>query len=645
MPKLAFTQKEITSYIDGTVVSWSIKRARNRADEMAVHADGLYPLRLIDFRRPNEPEEVRIYRREIYEPLTMPKFGKILGSLQKIRRSTEWAIQYPAEPFNKINAEETLEEYCEHDFPNHTSVTNWAFSILLRNQLIDPNAVIFVKPINFEIGLTEFFQAFPEIFDSYAVVDFKESDYAVLKEKEGTSFLQNGKLEFGDVIWIVTTQSILKYEQVSTNRKFKLTLSYNHQFGELPVWKLKGVLMKQMGGQTFYDSRIAGIIPEFNEAVREGSDLQACMVNHIYAERWEYTNNECPECKGRCRIRNPHWTEDCNCSEEIFCTHCEGRGYMVSGPYSKMIVKPNDPLLQQGNVQIPMPPAGYIEKDVAVVKVLSDSVEAHMYKGLAAINFEFLDAVPLNQSGTAKEWDKDEANNTVHSIAEDLVANIDNVYKFVAYWRYSGLYDIDSINDMLPNIPVPESYDLQSTQHLQDELINGKKNNLNPTILSALEVDYVGKRFLDEKIRNVVVLALTLDPLPNVLTADKTLMLQNNGITELTYVVSCNIIGFIQHATMDDPAFIDMELKDQKEVIETLAQDQIDATKPSNIVKKAMADATNTLTNSDPNAASGATSTTEEAGGGSGTQSNSVLPGMTASDAAFNTNPILNAGL
>lgn len=590
MPKLSFTQSEVDDYLKGKRNHFFKEKTVNMALDMAIHADGIFPLRLLRQRRPNEPLEVLEYRELIWTPITKPTLSKVFSSLQKIRRSRDWSIKYEGlDQYTKIAEDEDLESYCETNFPYFTSLTNWVFSILLRKYLIDSNAVVLVLPIDQIVAPNEYLKPFPEIFDSVFVIDYREEDYAVLENPTPVSYMHEGEEKAGKSYFFVTTAAIFRYDQVDNDQGFKLVMNYTHGLGFLPVFKLGGILIDQADRQFLFESRIAAMLPELNEAVREYSDLQAAKVLHIYPERWEYTNNECRDCKGTGKRRNPYWTETCNCEPDIECHKCHGHGYVVAGPYSKMLLKPTDPL--NPGSSIPSPPAGYIQKDIAIVSVQQDGVDGHIFKALSAINFEFLAQTPLNQSGTAKEVDKDELNNTVNSIAEDIVAIMDKVYKAIAYYRYKELYSFQDIDAMLPQTTVPQIFDLLSTQHLEDELVTSRKNNLNPVILNAMEIDFASKRFNDQTVRDMVALTLELDPLPNIDEADKVLMLQNEGITKVTYIVSSNIHTFIQQAIDDDPAFVEKDTAEQREIIRQMAQDQIDAVSQAKaIVKSAFMD-------------------------------------------------------
>jgi hypothetical protein len=337
----------------------------------------------------------------------------------------------------------------------------------------------------------------------------------------------------------------------------------------LPVIKIGAVIAEADGSNFLYESRISGILPDFDEALREYSDLQAAKVLHIYPERWEFTQNECTDCKGTGKRANPAG------GDPTICSKCTGRGYIAAGPYSKVLIRPVNNVEGGGN--IPTPPIGYVQKDVEIVKVMEASVKQHIYDGLASINFQFLDQVPLSQSGTAKEVDKEELNNTVHSIAEDLVRIMDSTYKLITWYRYGTIYpDPIKLDAMLPSVAVPEHYDLLSSEFMQSELDTAKKSGVNPVVTNAMEVEYAGKRFANEpEVRDRLALILQLDPLAGESEDTKMSKLSNKGITQETYIISSNIQSFVQRALEENDDFTELDLMEQQEILEGYAKEQI----------------------------------------------------------------------
>lgn len=564
-------------YLTGSKCHYYHKKTIEKCKAFEPHADGCFPEHLIGCRRPNEPSEVKDYRKEIWVPKTKPTFTRIVSSLSKIRRSPDWSIKYPdLKQFSKIREGESLEDYCEKNFPYFESVTNWVFSVLLKKYLTDSNAVVLIMPLSIEVGATDFVRPYPLIFDCCDVIEFKAGELAVLNNPLGCTYtVKGGKMEVGKSYYVVDRTAIIKYDQTDSKGTMAADMTYEHGLNLLPCFRLGGIVCETEGNNFLYESRINGILPELDEALREYSDLQAAKVLHIYPERWEYTQHECAICKGTGKRQNPGWYAGCdsNTPAQLLCdnTGCNN-GYIASGPYSKLLIRPSNALEQGGT--IPNPPAGYIEKDVEIVTVMERGVEKHIYDGLAAINFQDLAQVPLAESGIAKQTDRDEQNNTIHAIAEDLVKIMDQIYKFTAYYRYKGLYTFDEIDEMLPVIPVPEKFDLLSMANMQTELNTAKTGKTNPVIVNAMEVDYASKRFnTDPSIRDLVALTIKLDPLPNISEDEKMSRLSNKGITKETYIISSNINEFVQRAIDEDKDFPGKPLKEQKVVMLKYAEE------------------------------------------------------------------------
>lgn len=553
------------------------EKANKKCKDFEPHSEGEFPGELIECRRPNEPLEVKAYRKQIWVPKTKPTFGRVLASLGKIRRSADWSIRYPElGAFTKIREGESLEDYCEKDFPYFESVTNWIFSVVLKKYLTDSNGVVLIMPLTTDVPETDFVKPYPILFDCCDVVMFNHGENALLSNPLGCMYVtKKGAMEKGKSFYYVDDFAITTYNQVDAKGTMVPDKPYVHNLGIMPCFKLGGIVCETEGHNFLYESRIAGILPELDEALREYSDLQAAKVLHVYPERWEFTQHECATCKGTGQRRNPAWTEGCGLPVQLPCDNSGcNNGYIATGPYSKLLIRPTSAL--EGGGTIPNPPAGYVEKDVEIVKLMDNSVRQHIYDGLAAINFQELAEVPMEQSGVAKQVDRDEQNNTIHAIAEDLVKIMDSVYKITAYYRYNNIYTFEEIDGMLPKIPVPEKYDLFSITNMQTELNTAKTGKTNPVIVNAMEVDYASKRFnTDESVRDLVSLTLKLDPLPNISEDEKMARLSNKGILQETYIVSSNISEFVQRALDEYPKFAGLPLKEQKKKLLSYANEII----------------------------------------------------------------------
>lgn len=549
--------------------------------DLKMHAYGIMPKRLIDERRPNESEAVKKYRAQIYVPVTKATMTKVFNCLEKIRRSQDWNIQYDANAVSKrIKPNETLERYCEEKYPAFGSLTNWTFSILLKKYLLDPNGIIAIIPTAIPEAADEYIQPMAEFFDSEQIKDYVEGEYVVLESRDTSTYKTNdGKTvnTQGKIYHVLTTTQYARYEQ-NAEEGYGLTQMYNHNIGELPAFHAGGLFHARVNNDTIYESRIAGMVPSLNEAAREYSDLQAEILQHIHSEKWAFANVECPVCHGMGKVYKKD--ENGNDTEEMEeCPQCHGRGSISNvSPYGLYTINAQ----RFGEASIPAPPMGYVSKDTAIAAFAHEHFKQHLKDALAAVNMEFLAESPMSQSGTAKAYDKDELNNFVNGIAEDLVRILDLCYFFINEYRNMLIEpNEEDRRKMLPQINVPTKYDILTTTALMEELKAAKEAKVNPLIIRRLEIDYAKKQFnTDPEVAHLIEATFDLDPMFGKTEEEKMTMLQNKGVTELNYIISSNVAAFVQRAVKESPDFLQLDHKQQLATLTKYAEEVQTANQP-----------------------------------------------------------------
>lgn len=533
-----------------------------------VHSDGEKPGDLLTKRRPSESEKIHKYREDIFEPITKSCFDKIYSALMKIRKAKDWNLDFPKSE-SKIREDETLKKYLEIKFPKYTSLTNWYFQIGLRTQLVDTNAKVFVRPLEFVVPDNEYIKPYPFIFNSDQVIDYQSEKYYVLRSREYVTYTENNQTFYDGLRWYVVTDTHIQiFDQYTRDGKYKLSLSYIHELGFVPVYDFKGTVLKEEFNQVLYDSKIEGTIPFLNEAIREYSDIQAEVVQHVHSTLWAQQGNDCRKCKGTGEVIS----KKNNANVKSVCDKCGGHGFYPFNPFENIVqTKP-----AAGETPRPSPPAGFIEKQTAIVEIQDKRIEGHFFRAYSAINFEFLSQSPIIQSGIAKSQDKDEANNFVHGVAEDGVELLDNLAYCSAEYRYKKVIpDQKKRKELLPTITVPEKYDLVSDSTMLEDL-SKMKGNVDSSIFISAEIDYAKKRFnTDPKIADLVSLKLSLDPFggdseDSLLAKD-----QRQTVTRKDLVIHDNISEFIERALEENNEFPKLLKVKQKEILLKYAEEKI----------------------------------------------------------------------
>lgn len=546
--------------------------------DISVHADDEPPGELITKRRPKESKEIQEYREAIRIAKTEAPISKVINSLMKIRKSQDWAIKYPKEVNPKIAKDETLHEYMENDFPRYTSFTNWFFSVCFKQYLIDANAVSLIMPENildskngYQVKENQYLEPYPVIYNSHQILDYSQGHY-LLHSQEKNIYVKERTAYEGNIYYLVDNTTIYEIKEVDPKPSYTIT-PYEHKLGIMPVVKLGGVVKKEMKNICLYKSRISPMIPELKEALREYSDLQAEIVQHVHSTLWTIAAQQCTTCGGAGKVIG---AKD---SPLVKCKTCKGKGTFPFNPFENFEVRQP----KAGETAIPTPPAGYINKQIDIAKLQDQRVQDHIYYALSAINFEFLANTPLNQSGKAKEIDRSEIDNFTNAVAEDIIRIFDDHYYIINEYRYNIIIPKEADRKKeIPFIPVPQKYDILSEEFIIDEIAKARTSNLNRAITNAVEIEYAHKKFgTDNYIRDFVINCIQLDPFASEPDDMLILKLQNGGISKIKYVVHCNIKDFVARAVEEDQGFYQKPFLEKQMVIEEFAQEEIDNNSPS----------------------------------------------------------------
>lgn len=533
-----------------------------------------YFIMLIDSQRPAESDQIRLWRRNMYRPVTKVPCNKVVSSLKKIVKSSDWKIDYSAaEAFAGISPKLGLEDYCEKSFPIDDSIENWAYKNLVRWMLIDPNAICCVMPMSFDVSEGELLKPYPYIITCKDVYDYKQGEYFVFLSPYTTTYTNGkGEKETGQILIVVTNTQFVEVKQVSRN-KFQI-FEHDHNLGHCPAWLLGGENKTPDPTQPYFESFIQGMLPSLDMAAMDVSDLLAEKIQHVHSTFWSIQGQYCNACQGSGQVLVKGGQ-----TIKQDCPDCGGRGATALSPFRNIEVNLNNALAAQKD--IPFPPAGYIEKDKDMVKLMREEIETEVHDALAAINMEFLANTPLSQSGDAKQVDRDELNNFVYGIAYHLIEEIIKpVYYFINEIRYGlAIQNEEAREKQLPKIPVPENFDFLTDKGADDSLVKISGSSVSSGIKDAAEMDYIHKKFADNpEVRNRLLLVHDHDPLPGLeITAINTLIM-GGLVPKIDGILSTYISYFVTEILSEDSAedFINMDYDKQRDKLYEMAQKKMD---------------------------------------------------------------------
>lgn len=567
------TAQQLALYFEGKKKSPVYDEATRLYQSIRLHANGEAPGDIIARRRPNESEEVQSYRLQIFEPITKQTFNSVLQSLGKIRRSRDWALRYDRSiSFPLIPASETLHEYCERRFPYYGSVSNWLFSVMLKSMLVDANCAVLVLPLKPLSSTSEYLQPYPVIFYADQVIEYLEGRFAILRAADKVEVQTGNAVYVSEKFYLVTPQELVPYIKEGELWRAVADEVVVHGLGYLPIIRPRCQFVRSVQEHNLFESRISAMIPSLNEAIREYSDLQAAVVGHLFPERWEIATQDCSSCGGTGYVPNPSYTGTDGKSKQLVCSACNGLGALAaSSPYKKAVIRM--PKQAIGEQAVPLPPFDYVKKDIDAIRVMEERLDRHLYRGLSAINMQFLAQVPLSISGEAKAIDRDELNNFVYNVAEDMVYLADYLYAIIADYRYAYQYpDFARRRRMLPYIPVPEHFELLGAAEAMNTIGQMKANGISGSLLAALLADFTKRQWAQEQdIAIPLLLELRLDPFAGMASADRDAMMATGCIPRRDYLRSVYIKDLVKRALSEVAGFADLPFERQMAVIEAYA--------------------------------------------------------------------------
>lgn len=487
---------------------------------------------------PSEPDDVFLYRLQNFNFFTKSYFDKIYSLLFRLQTSSEFYVEY-----NQPMYEQWVRSFYAKD------PLAWTFDNLLYPTLVDPNA-LYIMPT----PMPDFNETFTGIYPSYrllyvqkdrdgrlieAIIDISED----LKYKRGIS--SNIYLP-GNRLLAVSPDRFSILERDSYSKSW--TLAYD--FPCFGANKYAIAMVGNPAGMEFDHnvSLIHGIADPFKAALISLSDYTCALKQHVYPEKYRYTDKKCTACSGSGTVR---FRDPVSLFETTgVCSACKGSGAPATGVFSEMQITVGGGGLM--DERIPNPPVGYVQKDIETVGFIRDSYYEFVKEGLASLSMEFLGESGLNQSGFSKEMDRAEFNMFLGSVALKISTLIKHVCE--AQWLlYSAKPEISGLapglTEMyLPTISVPARFDTLYFDSTLPDLTAMRQAGVSTTILKEYERNLVSS----DKRANYI---LDLDPLYGYSFDEKMQMMGGGLVSKLDVYVSMNIDSLVQEVSRSEADF------------------------------------------------------------------------------------------
>lgn len=514
----------------------------SHAEDMGVHLKGDRPEKILSINRPNELEEVKKYRLDSYQPVTISLSEKVINTVNKVFNPRLWRMNFP-----ESNIKGNLENYLTEGYPLYRSLMNFISETFTQECFSDANAAVLVEPESFDIKDTSFFKPVVKIVASKYLVDFSDAYYTFL---------------FEDKIRIYTDTHIQEF--CKKKDQWSLTFEYAHEFNFIPVFITGG--SPKMG---YFESFIAGVLPHWNQVIQLTSDLQASYMNHLFPQKWEFTtecdNDNCVGGSIKTELSNELDGLGNPVIVDTKCSRCNGSGKVSRSPYgvhtiNRDSINPDAPL--------PTPPFGYESPPIDVVEKVEDRISKEEKRGLSSINMEIVQMVGNDQSGAAKTVDREDLNAFLSRYSRHVFQYvIPNIIRSIAAWRHP-----DNFESLLPEIQEPKDFNILSLDRLTEEYKDASNANVSNSYLRHIENEIIQSKFANNEFsRKKNKAIVNLQPYP-AKSPDDLLTLKALGEPQWRINQSINIIQIVEAIIDRDEGFLDLSLTEQRKIVDAEAK-------------------------------------------------------------------------
>lgn len=538
---------------------------RNR---MLVHAElDKKPYDMMKKRGPYEDVLQFEYREKNWQSITMPYFMGALSELNRIMNPSNYAIQWD-------KSMDKAREYFYDEVPLFGSITAFFEQIVLVQKIIDPNALLVVKPYYLptkeyegENGPELIFDdqqeipVFPCVVECTKVIDYMQGRFAMIQLDEKSPVMHgNKKVMQGLVFEFYDTENIYRIVQVGVKNEwtFETSVYYPHNLGYLPCEKLKGIPFQQ-DLHVYFQSYFINAIPHLDTALYENSNLDMAVVTQVYPQRSEYVDKcDEPECEGG-------WIKSYVQEKEhrTPCSKCKGTGTISNvGPMMvKQVSVGNSFVGEDKDASKYFPGVAYTAPPAEPLEFLWKKINRGVEQAFSflGVNISISD-VKGSETALGKQIDREKLFAFLMGISPEFFDLIEFTIKAMGEMRYSDF--------IVPKVVAPTSFAIRSEEDLTMELIEGKKANLPDIALREIVKEFMGKRFSNLKdVEPVINLAFSVDRFITCNKIDMATTQAQGNCMLWEVVLHDSIYTFIDNILQTDDSFFDKPIEEQKKAL------------------------------------------------------------------------------
>lgn len=547
---------------------------------------GRFPEKLFAERSPNQTEKEAKYIRQIYKQVTLPVFVDYLSTITRGDNPNNVSIVY-----EKEEKEDSLQQYLETGLKDYGSIETWRKTVLPATKTIDANGIICVKPyyvptvtlpadesneertyINPDTPL----EPIPYYYPCEKVVSFSSDEYYMVEMDEKSLVNMGGSKDepYGKIYEFIDEENIWKVIQYGKYNEglFRLELYYPHGEGVVPVTSLMGIPVVY-NGKVIWQSPFLYAVDLLDLVALNHSNLQVSINTCVYPYpvaigslcNFEYTDRKGQSCK--C---NEGQVFDSVSERFINCPACEGVGLRDRrSPLGVLLLKPGN-AREPGEETFKNKPLEFISPEVTSLEFLNKKIEQDTGKAKQILHLQTSNSVTKgteNLTATGMVLD----NQSMQAFAMSVMTQNFEITRFVidriGWQRYGEGYKKPTLN-------TPTSIEFLTAEDYMVQVSEAVKAGLPPFMIRAIILKFLQAVFYNQKESiSVFEIITNADRILTMDSQDVAMGIRDGTIHKWEKILHDSAVSLIQELILENPKYLEQELKDKIEQLKSKAQE------------------------------------------------------------------------
>lgn len=554
------------------------KKAISNYNVILPHSEfGYFPSKLFQDRAPNQDVKEFEYMKANYQSITLPVFNDYVSTMGRAWHYMNWDIDF-AEDKEKYG-EETFSKYLYYEYPEFKNFDSFFQNIILPLRAKDAEAVIAIRPkeipieVNEETGEArmkedELLEPIAVVFRCDQVV-YKSDDLYILESDEKSLVSYQGKEQRkGRIFEIYTENEIIFAKQVGKliDWEFEYSVFLIHNAGYPQVVKLGGV-PTYYDGKIIYESRFLHAVGNLNLVLLDASYLFASKTKTAFPVR-VMVGKPCEHEEAGTRCFNGQLTvydENTQSSHSRACPKCNGSGLQQRiSPTGELLWDPKDFDNANAGYQL----LRYEAPNVDTLKFLQEQIDNNTQKALDILHLsKSNDKANVNsESATMSNLENKALMSIIKNNADQEFDIYEAALNMIGYQRYASDFE-------RPTITRPVTFDFTTEEDYLTMISMAVDSGAPPAVVRMIMMKYLRAVYFDSEISGKIFsLLVHADRLLDMSKEEIQYRIAQGHIAPWEDVLHVSGISLIDELMLENPTFLDQEMKVQIEQLKAKAE-------------------------------------------------------------------------